>query len=147
MKMKNKERCKMPISVQVILVNQNDEVLLLKRKSTGFGDGLYAFIGGHVEQNEQVTDAAIREVKEEIGININKKNLIFKSVINRKVNENTEYIDFVFCVKEWQGKITNMEPEKCSELAWYKTNNMPQNTIDFEKYLIENDDIFLSWGW
>lgn len=143
----NKERFKMPVSVQVILFNQNDEVLLLKRKSTGFGEGLYGFIGGHVEQNEQVIDAAIREVKEEIGIDINRKKLIFKSVMNRKVDENTEYIDFVFIAKEWQGNIINMEPEKCSELTWYQINNLPQNTIDFEKYLIENDDIFLSWGW
>lgn len=143
----NKERYKMPVSVQVILFNQNDEVLLLKRKSTGFSDGLYGFIGGHVEQNEQVIDAAIREVKEEIGIDIKRENLIFKSVMNRKVNENTEYIDFVFYVREWQGEIINREPEKCSELTWCKPNNLPENTIDFERYLIENDDIFLSWGW
>lgn len=143
----NKERFKMPVSVQVILFNQNEEVLLLKRKSTGFSDGLYGFIGGHVEQNEQVIDAAIREVKEEIGIDINRKNLIFKSVMNRKVNENTEYIDFIFILREWKGNIINMEPEKCSELTWHNPNNLPQNTIDFEKYLIENDDIFLSWGW
>ena len=150
--MKNKEyksieRYKMPVSVQVTLFNKNNEVLLLKRKSTGFSDGLYGFIGGHVEQNEQIIDAAIREVKEEIGINIDRENLIFKSVMNRKVNENTEYIDFVFCVREWQGKIKNIEPEKCTELVWYSPDNLPENIIDFEKYLIENDDIFLSWGW
>ena len=147
MKMNNKERYKMPVSVQVILFNQNDEVLLLKRKSTGFSDGLYGFIGGHVEQHEHVIDAAVREVKEEIGIDIKKENLLFKSVMNRKVNENTEYIDFVFIAKEWQGNIINMEPEKCSELTWYQINNLPQNIIDFEKYLIENNDLFLSWGW
>ena len=143
----NKERFKMPVSVQVIIFNKNEEVLLLKRKSTGFSDGLYGFIGGHVEKNEQVIDAAIREVKEEIGIDIKKENLLFKSVMNRKVNENTEYIDFVFIAKEWQGNIINMEPEKCSELTWYQINNLPQNIIDFEKYLIENNDLFLSWGW
>ena len=89
----------------------------------------------------------IRLVKEEIGIDIKKENLLFKSVMNRKVNENTEYIDFVFIAKEWQGNIINMEPEKCSELTWYQINNLPQNIIDFEKYLIENNDLFLSWGW
>lgn len=143
----NKERFKMPVSVQVILFNKNNEVLLLKRKSTGFSDGLYGFIGGHIEQNEQVIDAAIREVKEEIGIDINRDNLTFKAVMNRKVNENTEYIDFVFIVNDWQGKIKNMEPDKCSELLWYNPKNLPMNIIDFEKYLIENDEIFLSWGW
>lgn len=143
----SKERYKMPVSVQIMLFNQNNEVLLLRRKSTGFGDESYGFIGGHVEQNEKVIDAAIREAKEEVGIAINSENLIFKSVMNRKVNETTEYIDFVFCVRKWHGKVTNMEPEKCSEIAWCKTNNLPSNIIDFEKCLINNNDIFLSWGW
>ncbi|MCI8411236.1 MAG: NUDIX domain-containing protein [Clostridia bacterium] len=143
----NKERYKMPVSVQVILFNKNNEVLLLKRNSTGFSDGLYGFIGGHVEKNEMVINAAIRETKEEIGIDINREDLVFKSVMNRKVDKNTEYIDFVFIVKDWQGNIKNMEADKCSELVWCKPNNLPKNIIDFEKYLIDNQDVFLSWGW
>ena len=67
--------------------------------------------------------------------------------MNRKVNEDTEYIDFVFTVRKWNGTVKNMEPEKCSELIWYNPKKLPQNIIDFEKYLIENNDIFLAWGW
>ncbi len=145
--MNNTERYKMPVSVQVILFNNKNEVLLLKRKSTGFSDGLYGFVGGHVEKNEQILDAVTRELKEEIGVDVKKENLKFKSVMNRKVNEDTEYIDFVFTVRKWNGTVKNMEPEKCSELIWYNPKKLPQNIIDFEKYLIENNDIFLAWGW
>ena len=45
------ERYKMPTSVQLILFNENNEILLLKRKNTGFGDEKYGFVGGHVEKN------------------------------------------------------------------------------------------------
>ena len=144
--MKN-ERYKMPVTVQVMLFNKNNEVLLLKRHSTGFNDGLYGFVGGHVEKNEQIVDAAIREVKEEIGVDINRENLYFKSVLNRKISKNIAYVDFVFMTKKWKGSINNMEPEKCSELVWADLNNLPSQIMDFEKYLIENNDLFFSWGW
>lgn len=28
-----------------------------------------------------------------------------------------------------------MKPEKCSELLWSNSNNLPENMIDFERYL------------
>lgn len=142
-----KERYKMPVSVQIMLFNENEEVLLLKRKTTGFGDGKYGFIGGHVEKNEDVKKAIIREVKEEVDIELEERDLKFRNVLNRKVNENTEYIDFVFVAKEWKGNIKNMEPEKCSELIWCNPNNLPHNIIDFEKYILNSKDTCLIFGW
>lgn len=58
--MNNKERYKIPVSVQILLFNENGEVLLLKRKKTGFGDSKYGFIGGHVEKGENIKKAIIR---------------------------------------------------------------------------------------
>lgn len=43
------KRNKLPISVQLIL-KKEDKVLLLKRKNTSFADGMYGFVGGHVEK-------------------------------------------------------------------------------------------------
>ena len=63
------ERNKIPITAQ-LAVMQDDKVLLLKRYNTGYEDGKYSLPGGHVEKGEEVTKAAIREAKEEIGIEI-----------------------------------------------------------------------------
>ena len=145
--MNNKERYKMPVSVQILLFNENGEVLLLKRKKTGFGDGEYGLIGGHVEKGENVKKAIIREVNEEIGIEIAENELQFRNIMNRKVNENIEYIDFVFTAKKWNGSIVNMEPEKCSELKWCSPDKLPSNTLDFEKYIINNQETYLDFGW
>lgn len=143
----NEQRYKMPVSVQIILLNQKNEVLLSKRKSTGFCDGMYGLIGGHVEQGEQVINAIIRETKEEIGVKIKKEHINFKCIMNRKVDNTLEYIDFVFVVNNWNGAIANMEPEKCYELRWFDINNMPQNTIDFVKYLVNTEEKIILWGW
>lgn len=145
--MNNKERYKMPVSVQILLFNENGEVLLLKRKKTGFGDSKYGFIGGHVEKGENVKKAIIREVKEEIGVEIAENDLKFRNIMNRKVNQDVEYIDFIFIAKKWKGNIRNMEPEKCSELKWCSLNKLPNNILDFEKYIIDNNKVYLDFGW
>lgn len=145
--MNNKERYKMPVSVQILLFNENGKVLLLKRKKTGFGDSKYGFIGGHVEKGENVKKAIIREVKEEIGVEIAENDLEFRNIMNRKVNQDVEYIDFIFIAKKWKGNIINMEPEKCTELKWCSLNKLPSNILDFEKYIIDNKDVYLDFGW
>ena len=145
--MNNKERYKMPVSVQILLFNENGEVLLLKRKKTGFGDSKYGFIGGHVEKGENVKKAIIREVKEQIGVEIAENDLKFRNIMNRKVNQDVEYIDFIFIAKKWKGNIRNMEPEKCSELKWCSLNKLPNNILDFEKYIIDNNKVYLDFGW
>ena len=50
--------------VKVILLNSKDEVLLCKR------NGVYNFIGGHIEEGEGALDCAQREVREETGITV-----------------------------------------------------------------------------
>ncbi len=67
--------------------------------------------------------------------------------MNRKVNQDVEYIDFIFIAKKWKGNIRNMEPEKCSELKWCSLNKLPNNILDFEKYIIDNNKVYLDFGW
>ena len=46
--------------VKVILLNSKDEILLCRR------NGVYNFIGGHIENGEGPLECAQREVREEI---------------------------------------------------------------------------------
>ena len=47
---------------KVLLINSKNEITL------SFSDNVYHFVGGHVEENETLSEALIREVKEETGI-------------------------------------------------------------------------------
>ena len=111
------EHIKLPVAVHLFLIKA-EKVLLLRRYNTGYEDGNYSVIAGHIDGNEHVYSAMIREAKEEAGINILEKNLEIIQVMHRK-KEKEERIDYFFSCKEWEGEIKIMEPNKCDELLWY----------------------------
>lgn len=119
-----KIRFQMPVAVHLLLVKDN-KVLLLRRFNTGYEDGNYSVVAGHVDSDEDLKTAMIREAKEEAGIEITPNNINFASVMHRKSDD--ERIDFFFIADSWEGEITNMEPQKCDDLSWFDINNLPSN--------------------
>lgn len=140
------DRYKVPVSVQLILKKDND-VLLLRRYNTGFADGHYALPAGHVEDNEEIVEAMIRETKEEIGVTVKKEDLKFEHVLYRKAKGIT-YVDFIFSSTRWDGIVKIMEPNKCDEVQWFNNNDLPEKTIPFTRKLLETrDQLYIPYGW
>ncbi|GBG08698.1 hypothetical protein PAT3040_03290 [Paenibacillus agaridevorans] len=135
-----------------LLFFREDEVLLLKRKNTGFEDGKWSVVAGRIDGNEEVKAAAIREAKEEAGVDIDPSELEVTGIAHRR-NPNgsgSEWIDFYLTVRAWKGEIMNMEPHKCEELRWFPLSELPSNMIEYVKVaLSENQDKlwFRSIGW
>ena len=116
-----------------------EDKILLAMKKRGFGAGKWNGVGGKVNDGEKIIDAAIRETKEEIGVNIGKSlpagrqaekvgimhfRFPYKSVWDQDVH--------LFLVKEWQG-----EPKESDEMApkWFKFNEIPYNQMwDDDKF-------------
>ncbi|MBN2100608.1 NUDIX domain-containing protein [Candidatus Dojkabacteria bacterium] len=63
--------------VRVLLMNSNGQFLLQKRSATKniFPSAYDQTVGGHVDEGEDYIDAAVRETKEEIGLNIREQDL------------------------------------------------------------------------
>ncbi|TVX96323.1 NUDIX hydrolase [Cohnella terricola] len=132
-----------------LLMYRNDQVLLLKRKNTGFEDGKWSVVAGRIDGGEEVIAAAIREAKEEAGIDIDPDHLKIVGVTHRK-NKNSEWIDFYLAVQEWKGTIINAEPHKCEELKWFDVNGLPENMIAYVRKAVEKNHKelwFESVGW
>lgn len=127
------ERFKIPVGI-FIMLRRNDEVLLQLRKNCSFA-GNYGFVGGHLDGNEKIIDAAIREAKEEVGVDISQENLVLKTVCHS--NKGEEYLQFYFECNRWSGDIKNKEPNKCERIEWVKWNNTPSNTCPYLKQAIE----------
>src|SRR5512145_1221015 len=119
-------RSAFPVAVHLFFL-RNDHILLLRRFNTGYEDGKYSVVAGHVDAGETVTQAAIREAMEEAGVVLRPEDLQVVHVMNRKSND--ERVDFFVHVKAWGGEITNAEPDKCDDLAWFPLDALPVNMI------------------
>ncbi len=63
------------LAVDVVVVFEDGSIVLVKRKNPPF-KGCWALPGGFVEYGETVEEAAVREVKEETGLDIKLTKLI-----------------------------------------------------------------------
>jgi 8-oxo-dGTP diphosphatase len=131
----SKEKFKMPVAAHLLLIKEG-KILLLRRFNTGYEDGNYSVVAGHLEGDEDVKSAMIREAKEEAGIEIIPSNIHVVGVMHRK--SEVERVDFFLVADSWNNEIVNMEPEKCDDLSWFEIDNLPSNTIPYIKRAIEN---------
>ena len=136
-----------PVAVHLLLV-EDERVLLLRRYKTGYEDGNYSVVAGHIEGGEDLKTAMIREAREEAGIEVPRSSLEVVGAIHFKGD--AEYIHFFLKASGWSGEVTNMEPDKCDDLAWFGMNDLPDNTIPYIRHAIENyrnGTWFGSVGW
>lgn len=130
-------RCKTPSAVFAVFI-ENNQVLLQKRQNTGYADGMYDFAAsGHVEENESMISALIREIKEELGVNVRKENVEFGTFIHKK-DQSVIYYNAYFLVNGDNYDFKINEPEKCSELKWFYILDLPKELIEDRRIALEN---------
>ena len=142
------ERFKLVVAVHLMLI-ENGKILLLRRYNTGYEDGNYSVVAGHIDGNESVVRAMRREALEEAGIKIKEEDLEIVHVMHRK-SEDRESIDYFLTCKSYTGKISIMEKDKCDELKFYDLDKLPINVIPNVRKGIEyyqNDVPFSIYGW
>jgi len=110
-------------AVYGIIENDAWEILLMKRANTGYMDGKYWLPAWHLEGEESLKQWVIREIKEEICIDVTESDLEMIHQSHRITSWERVYFDFYFRVKNYSGGLKNWEPEKCS---WIKFVD-PQN--------------------
>lgn len=71
------------IVVGAVITNQDDKILLMKRKQDDFMGGIYEIPGGNSEQEENIYDTLEREIKEETNFDL------------KKVNSYINYFDYL----------------------------------------------------
>jgi len=141
------DRFKLLSAVHLFLI-RDGEVLLLRRFNTGYEDGKYSVVAGHLDGDEEIIAAMIREAREEVGIEISPQDLQVVGVMHRKSND--ERIDFFLTATSWSGEITNREPNRCDQLAWFDVDGLPENVIPYVRRALDNyrrGIWFDSFGW
>ena len=135
-------------SAVYLLLFNDEQILLSKRKNTGHRDGEYSLVAGHIDEGESATEAMVREANEEVGIELDRPALEPVHVIHRNAGERV-YLDIFFITDEWHGEPVNREPEKCADLAWFDRSQLPENTVPYVVQAITEmpDRAFSEYGW
>lgn len=141
------DRFKLSCAVHLFVIDDG-RVLLLRRSNTGYEDGNFSVVAGHLNGDEEVKAAAIREAREEAGIEVARENLRVVGVMHRRSDD--ERIDFFLVTESWVGDIVNAELNKCSELAWFDVAALPEDVVPYVRAALENytrGRWFDSFGW
>jgi 8-oxo-dGTP diphosphatase len=106
--------------VPVIIINSKNQILLGKRsKSSPFYPSIWGLPGGLVDYGETLENAAMREVKEEVGVDIKilkRSSNVYESLPNEECKFHSVGIPFY-------AKIISGEPkplDETSEVGWFK---------------------------
>lgn len=134
-----KQRFKL-IPAVYLIARRSNEVLLLRRANTGYQDGKYGMIAGHLDGDELATEALKREAFEEAGIVIDIARLTFVHLLHGLTRNDSgqERMSLFFEVRQWEGEIKIMEPEKCDDLSWHPINNLPENMLPLVRNVLRD---------
>ena len=121
--------------VNIILFRDDGKIPLLLRHNTGYEDGKYCLPSGHVEPNESITAAAVREASEEIDVDVAEDALSIVHVVNHMDRDRRSYF---LTASVWSGTPVNKEKDKAKELIWADPNNLPDNMASFVGQGIHN---------
>jgi len=124
-----------------LLMRRENEVLLQLRQNTGYRDGYWAAAAaGHVEAGESVYDAALREAREELGIELARGALAPLCAMHRTHGNGRpvdERVDFFFTCTEWAGDPRLMETDKAADLRWFQLDQLPDKVVPHEFVVLE----------
>ena len=112
------------IGVGTIILKEG-QLLLLKRLNV-HGAGTWSTPGGHLDFGETPTACAIREVKEETGVDIT--NVRFLGITNDIFKaEGLHYITLWMAGDYLSGEPGINAPGEMSQVGWFSINELPQN--------------------
>jgi 8-oxo-dGTP pyrophosphatase MutT (NUDIX family) len=118
---------KIDFAADVFIVNGDAVLLRMHDKHK-----MWLSPGGHIELDEDPTQAAVREAKEEVGLDVTlvgevaaneddgEKELLVPRFLNRhKINDTHEHISFVYCGTSDSRNVTQGETEVSENIKWF----------------------------
>jgi len=117
-----------------VLIEKDGKILMGKRK-TSHGEGSWCLPGGHVEFGEKLIDAAIRETKEEAGLDVSNLEIIS---VTDDVMYGKHYVTVTFKPSVVNGEPVLKKDEKFLDLDWFEVNNLPNPLFVATKNVLDN---------
>ena len=117
-----------------------DEVLLQRRAGTGYMDGWWSVLAGHVDPGESVHEAAVREAAEEAGVVLAPSALRPLTALHRFERGGPQVeqrVDVFFEVTTWTGEPSLREPDRAADMAWHALRTLPDDVVPHERLVLD----------
>lgn len=113
------------LGVGVLLIDEFGRALLTLRKLPPEA-GHWSILGGKVDFLEPLEECAIREAREEAGLEIAIERLLCVTD-HRLPSEGQHWVSPAFLGRLMSGEARNCEPDKTSEVRWFPLDQLPPN--------------------
>lgn len=125
------------------------EILLSRRKTEGQGKGSFAVPGGKQQKSEALEECAVRELKEETGLILEKSRPVSLFYTLQESMGEKQVMSVGVLAETWIGQVETRESDKHEGWEWYKLNDLPSPIFEFSKiaitHLLDKKYPNLSW--
>ncbi len=129
-------------AVHIWIMNSNNQLLIQQRSAIkDINPGRWtSSCGGHVDPGEGSIGAAVRELKEELGIDVDPESLEYLGTIKRYHSAHNDFndqelIDLFLVVGDYQIRDFDQEEEEVHKLAFYDYNKLKEEVEKESSFL------------
>ena len=126
------------VRVKGLMINSQGKILLAHNNNT------YQFPGGHLEDDEEMDECIVREIKEETGINVEVKEkpfLCIKTYDNNYFNTGRKVLSSIYYYRFFSDEEPNIAEARYDELELETDFNLFYvNFATFDEFLQKNID-------
>ena len=119
------------------MIKNKEGLVLMGLRRSPHGQGTWSFPGGHLEFGETMIAAAIRETKEETGMDVSDLKLVSLADEMGALDKNKHYVNVGFLANTCQGEPQIIEPEKWEKWEWFDLDNLPEPIFEGPALMIK----------
>lgn len=125
------------VGVGVLITNKHGQILMGKRSSKHAP--YWSIFGGHVDPGESFENCAIREIKEEIGIDIQAPTVFGISNNLQTYQQEGKHTVSICMHVEYSGDVEPriMEADKCENLMWVSPDKIPEPHFEASRNAVD----------
>lgn len=127
------------VTVGAIAVNDDRQVLLVKRAPNMHNGGKFTIPGGFLDRGEDSKQGTLRELKEETGYDGEIVSLFRINENPNRPKEDRQNVDFIFLVKVVSGQ-SNIN-EEVTNILWFSKDKLPKE----EEFAFDHRDSILKY--